>query len=115
LNTFLSTTAAGQVFYQLLVYRGNHHRSCDDWTLPANMTRLVVGHTPDDSVRVSCGGKLLAIDSSLSRYFRNSGNMYCRHKIASTNGRYQCDNMQEQCQGQIVRMMQDGRIDILQA
>ncbi len=41
------------------------------------VTRIVVGHTPDGDVRESCGGKLLATDSSLSRHFRAFGNLYC--------------------------------------
>ena len=32
-----------------------------------NVSRIAVGHTPEDSVRVRCGGRLLALDSTLSR------------------------------------------------
>lgn len=41
------------------------------------VTRIVVGHTPDNDVRERCGGKLLATDSSLSRHVRAFGNLYC--------------------------------------
>lgn len=46
---------------------------------PSNtgVTRIVVGHTPGGTVRESCGGKLLAVDSSLSRHYRAFGNNYC--------------------------------------
>ena len=39
--------------------------------------RIAVGHTPGLEVRVRCGGRLLALDSSLGRDFRAYGNMYC--------------------------------------
>jgi len=41
------------------------------------LQRIVVGHTPDDEVRMLCGGALVAGDSALSRPFRAFGNHYC--------------------------------------
>ena len=48
------------------------------------VARVAVGHTPGEDARELCGGKLLAIDSSLSRPFRAFGNLYC--PVPSSSG-----------------------------
>lgn len=81
-----------------------------------NLSRVVVGHTPGRDVRVSCGGKLLAIDSSLSRAFRASGNNYCAASCGEAAGggasgeacSRVCPTRSERCEGQIVRLVRAG-------
>mmetsp|Transcript_109836 Transcript_109836/g.309714 ORF Transcript_109836/g.309714 Transcript_109836/m.309714 type:complete len:458 (+) Transcript_109836:25-1398(+) len=67
---------------------------------------IVVGHTPGDSVRLSCGRKLVAADSSLSRYFRAFGNLYC--PVGTEVGRPSssgCDApISETCEGHASRL-----------
>lgn len=70
--------------HELVTYRGLH-KSCDEVAEVLDMLNdtadgpelLVVGHTPGDNVRLSCDGRFAALDSSLSRYFRQHGNLYC--------------------------------------
>lgn len=68
-----------------------------------NVSRLAVGHTPADSVRVRCGGRLLALDSTLSRSFRAHGNFYCDAQMERDEPRI-CPPRNEACEGQIVRL-----------
>ena len=68
-----------------------------------NASRIAVGHTPEDSVRIRCGGRLLALDSCLSRSFRASGNYYCDAVTERRDARI-CPPRKEQCEGQIVRL-----------
>jgi hypothetical protein len=119
LNTFLDETPEGRLVYTMLTYRGNHQEhsnachSMEDF-LPHGANRIVVGHTPSSNIRKKCNGKLLAVDSSLSRYFRNSGNWYCPggYEIHSSNLKFQCDSIEEKCQGQIVKLTA-GRVEVL--
>jgi len=112
LNTFLDTTNEGQAIYEMLTFRGNHNvENCVHLPqiLPEGATRLGVGHTPNSNVQFKCDGKFMALDSSLGRHFRNSGNEYCRGDRfqKSLNGRYACRKMNEKCEGQIVRIIND--------
>ena len=112
LNAFLDTTTEGQVLYEMLTFRGNHNvQACQylPQLLPPGATRLGVGHTPNYNVKSMCNGKLMALDSSLGRYFRNSGNEYCRgDKVQqSSNGKYVCRKMNSECKGQIMRIRND--------
>jgi len=68
-----------------------------------NVSRIAVGHTPEDSVRIRCGGRLLAIDSTLSRSFRAHGNYYCDAHMEREEPRI-CPPRNEACEGQIVRL-----------
>lgn len=112
--SFLSDTIEGQIIYDLVTYRGNHNsdrttsttcnqslnRLLDGKTIEG-VTKLAVGHTPGNSVRIgSCVNNInnneelhqredevkskksafLAVDSSLGRHFRAFGNMYCNVK-----------------------------------
>jgi hypothetical protein len=104
--------------------------------LPKGIFRLAVGHTPSSNVRIKdCthhsnnnnkiltmssstsrrltesqhiidGYSIFALDSALSRWFRNSGNDYCSgtHTYHSFNQQYTCHKKVDQCQGQIVRI-----------
>jgi Calcineurin-like phosphoesterase len=102
--------------------------------LPQGMYRLAVGHTPSSNIRIndcnllddfSSGASsrrktkqqqlshgyyenytIFALDSALSRWFRNSGNDYCSgtHAYQSSNRQYTCHQMIHQCEGQIIRM-----------
>jgi hypothetical protein len=112
LNKFLDDTPEGRAIYEMVGYRGNHAKdACLNLAnlLPEGATRLGVGHTPGWDVRIQCNGNFLALDSSLGRYFRNSGNEYCRGHIEqhSSNGRFKCRKMNDECHGQIIRLRND--------
>jgi len=120
LSKFVTETYEGQVIYNMLTYRGNHNLnacpSLKQTLLPSvSVKRLCVGHTPASHIRVSCDDTFLAVDSSLGRWFRNSGNEYCRgtYRQVSQNGRYQCNVMNDRCEGQILRIV-DGVPEIIQ-
>jgi len=124
LAKFVMETREGNAIYDMLTYRGNHDAAgCSPlrrllFEQLQGVRRLGVGHTPADSVRVSCDGAFLALDSALGRWFRNSGNDYCPgdRDRTSRNGRYQCRKIVEMdadeldhshCRGQIVRIVND--------
>lgn len=110
---FMSGTTMGQLVYNIVVYRGNHKiSSCEELVLPKQIERLAVGHTPGRSVRTACGARFLALDSSLSRWFRNSGNQYCHGDSNHIDGNFQCTRKVNKCEGQIVRIRGDD-VDIL--
>ena len=119
LQEFLTKTQAGQIVYDLVTYRGNHKEDACAFLphiLPETVKRLAVGHTPSASVRLRCeGDTFLALDSSLSRWFRNSGNEYCYgdKTQVSSNGRFQCRKKSEQCKGQIVRILSNGTVEVV--
>ena len=73
-----------------------------------NVSRIAVGHTPGDSVRVECGGEFLALDSALGRHFRASGNNYCESELVSATAGYACPRVSDACEGQIVRFRRNG-------
>jgi predicted MPP superfamily phosphohydrolase len=125
---FITGTQVGQIMYDMLTFRGNHkiqEGACDalDQLLPEGVTRLGVGHTPDMDVRLLCDGHFLALDSSLGRWFRNSGNLYCHGQypvlmdVAKSDGQQYliCDQKNEQCEGQIIRLThgKDGTAEII--
>jgi hypothetical protein len=114
LGAFLRDTTPGQLVYHLATFRGNHKaENCQDLILPATITRLAVGHTPGQIVRNPCpNGQFLALDSSLSRWFRNSGNQYCKGDVHQQVGDYACTRKANDCQGQIVRLRGD-QVEIL--
>lgn len=72
-----------------------------------NVSRIAVGHTPADSVRVRCGGRLLAVDSTLSRSFRAHGNFYCSEAMTAADPTV-CPPINQACEGQIVRLERSG-------
>ncbi|KAL7542929.1 hypothetical protein ACHAXR_012214 [Thalassiosira sp. AJA248-18] len=138
----------GYVVYELLTYRGNHP-GYSNWdsegtyeedptdddkvckTLHEMLShmegidRIAVGHTPDWGIRIMCNGAFLALDSTLGRWIRGSGNEYCpgpehfenRKGVeiprTSRDGKYQCEEIKEVCEGQIVRLDSDGSVNIL--
>ena len=116
---FLTETQMGQIVYDLLVYRGNHQPDACGALKSAlqamkGIARLAVGHTPGDQIKIRCDGQFLALDSTLGRWIRASGNEYCRGYTSykSSNGRSVCEKIELQCQGQIVRL-RNGEIDVL--
>jgi Calcineurin-like phosphoesterase len=135
LQTFLQQHLHGRTVYDMLTYRGNHKDTACDWlpqVLPDHTTRLALGHTPSGTVRIrNCRGgsdaasstsssskndlQILALDSALSRWFRNSGNDYClgNHVNVSSDGQYECGRKSNRCQGQIVRIAND-RVQVLE-
>ena len=66
-----------------------------------NVSRIAVGHTPGDSVRVECGGEFLALDSALGRRFRASGSNYCESELVSATAGYACPRVSDACEGKI--------------
>jgi Calcineurin-like phosphoesterase len=136
LQTFLQQHLHGRTVYDMLTFRGNHKDTACDWlpqVLPEHTTRLALGHTPSGTVRIrNCRGsgassassatssskndlQILALDSALSRWFRNSGNDYClgNHVNVSSDGRYECGRKSNRCQGQIVRIVND-KVQVLE-
>ena len=119
LGSFIEQTEEGQIIYNLLTFRGNHQEGACPYLpqlLPDGASRLGVGHTPDYSIRLLCDNTFLALDSSLGRWFRNSGNEYCpgQNEIDSSNGRYRCNEINDQCEGQIIKLTGDGSIEMIQ-
>ena len=72
-----------------------------------NASRIAVGHTPEDHVRIRCGGRLLALDSTLSRTFRAHGNFYCDATTEKADP-HTCPPRKEACEGEIVRLERSG-------
>ena len=102
----------GRAVYDLVTYRGNHGNCASITALKRalGVSHIVVGHTPDEDVRVNCNGAFLAADSLLSRWIRTSGNFYCRGDEVelSNNGRFTCDAVGDVCNGQIVKFTKKG-------
>lgn len=131
---FMTQNQIGQILYDMLTFRGNHKDgACEHLSdlLPDGATRLGVGHTPDQNIRLMCDGNFMALDSSLGRWFRNSGNLYCHGKHpmvmnsagGATSGsppqKYLiCDEMNHHCEGQIIKLTKndagDGIEEIIQ-
>ena len=117
LNYFLENTFHGQLIEEFIWYRGNFKKDgCD--MLQSHIqnnpseeffSRIAVGHTPDMNIRQLCNNTLLAVDSSLSRWFRVMGNNYCRgDKIQiSSNGQFECPKINHHCEGEIIKIMND--------
>lgn len=138
----------GHVVYELLTYRGNHpgyakwetHGEFDDDESDSDevcatlndmlskmegIDRIAVGHTPNDEIQIMCGGSFLALDSTLGRWIRGTGNEYCpgpehferRQGVdvarTSRNGNYRCGDIKKVCEGQIVRLDSDKSVNIL--
>lgn len=142
----------GEAVYELMTYRGNHpgyakwesHGTYDEdeatnqdevcktlhdmLRTMDGIDRIAVGHTPDSNIRIYCDGAFLALDSTLGRWIRGSGNEYCpgpEHfanrkegggvlpSRRSRNGRYTCEEIKEVCEGQIVRLDSDGSVNVL--
>lgn len=97
--------AARPEAYGLVEFRGLHG-DCAQVAAVAralNVSRVAVGHTPADAVRVRCGGSLLALDSALGRWFRAAGNHYCGDG-GEEGGGEGCPRRAERCEGQVVRL-----------
>ena len=138
----------GYVVYELLTYRGNHpgyanwesHEEYDDsesdlhevcatlhkmLSKMEGIDRIAVGHTPEWDVQVRCDGAFLALDSTLGRWIRGTGNEYCpgpehfeKRKgfdvpRTSRDGKYRCNEVKKQCEGSIVRLDSDMSVNIL--
>eukprot|EP00580_Thalassiosira_gravida_P014348 CAMPEP_0201683896 /NCGR_PEP_ID=MMETSP0494-20130426/52361_1 /ASSEMBLY_ACC=CAM_ASM_000839 /TAXON_ID=420259 /ORGANISM="Thalassiosira gravida, Strain GMp14c1" /LENGTH=521 /DNA_ID=CAMNT_0048167683 /DNA_START=244 /DNA_END=1809 /DNA_ORIENTATION=+ len=138
----------GHVVYELLTYRGNHpgygkwesHGTFDEdegdsdkvceilhdmLSHMEGIDRIAVGHTPDDNIRIMCDGAFMALDSTLGRWIRGSGNEYCpgpehfenRKGVdvprTSRDGKYRCDEIKAVCEGQIVRLDSDGSVNVI--
>jgi hypothetical protein len=120
LYSFITETDIGEAIYTMVTYRGNHHYStCHQFQQLLNsmqgVIRLGVGHTPSSTVRIRCNGTFLALDSTLGRWIRASGNEYCRGDSTYTYGNFICPQINDNCQGQIVRIGSDDHsVEIIQ-
>jgi hypothetical protein len=98
--------------HELVEFRGLHKDCAQVGAVTAalNVSRVAVGHTPDDTVRVLCGGALLALDSALGRWFRTAGNSYCQGDVdqLSSRGEVACPMKASRCEGQVVRLTRVG-------
>ena len=138
----------GEVVYELLTYRGNHpgyanwetsgefdedesdsDQVCatlhDMLSKMEGIDRIAVGHTPNWEIQILCDGAFLALDSTLGRWIRGTGNEYCpgpehferRQGVdvarTSRNGKYSCDEIKKVCEGQIVRLDSDMSVNKL--
>ncbi|KAG8464229.1 hypothetical protein KFE25_003292 [Diacronema lutheri] len=101
------------VVHELVEFRGLHGDCAQVAAVAAalNVSRIAVGHTPANDVRVSCGGALLALDSALGRWFRGSGNNYCdgETEARSRRGGLICPRKAAGCHGQIVRLGREAK------
>ncbi|KAJ1636398.1 hypothetical protein T492DRAFT_835356 [Pavlovales sp. CCMP2436] len=91
-------------------------------TAALNVSRIAVGHTPANNVRISmiqkeeekeeksCGGALLALDSALARWFRTAGNHYCHGEEEghSSRGQVVCPLKAASCDGQVTHFTRAG-------
>ena len=105
-----SGVAAPAEAHELVEYRGLHG-NCGEVAAVRrafNVSRIAVGHTPGDSVRVECDGEFVALDSALGRHFRASGNNYCESELVSETAGYACPRVSDACEGQIVRFRRNG-------
>lgn len=103
LPDFLARNPAAQ---ELVEYRGLHTDCAEvaDVCRALNVSRIAVGHTPADEVRSLCGGRLLALDSALGRWFRASGNSYCTGSedgIGPVSKSIVCPRKHAECEGQV--------------
>jgi hypothetical protein len=115
---FLSTTKTGQAVEKMLFYRGNHdgEAACQELRSILDgmdgVQQLAVGHTPGENIRQLCGNQFLALDSLLGRWIRTSGNYYCPTETRAV-GNFRCPDLEQRCLGQIVKIDQDGEVDII--
>jgi len=111
-----------ELLLQATTYRGFHAddpRGCGEVDAViramqevANVSRIVVGHTPDAEVRIRCRERLIAADSALSRYYRAYGNRYCpiktdAQRLANTGCR---TPVSTECDGQVAHLQATGKV-----
>ena len=118
---FIEQTREGRIASDLMLHRGNHKGENACFELAAmldsmeGVERLVVGHTPGKNVRIKCDDSFFAVDSLLGRYIRTSGNHYCPDEgRASRTGKFVCPPLTEHCEGQIIVITGDDKIELLQ-
>ncbi|CAE7327624.1 SLP2 [Symbiodinium natans] len=123
LGQLLQDGGAGlELLQQATTYRGFHAddpRGCSEVESVlravrkvANVSRIVVGHTPDDEVRIRCREKLVAADAALSRYYRAYGNRYCPIKTdVQRLANAGCSApVPAECQGQVAHLQSNGKV-----
>eukprot|EP00927_Polykrikos_kofoidii_P059482 TRINITY_DN54632_c0_g1_i1.p1 TRINITY_DN54632_c0_g1~~TRINITY_DN54632_c0_g1_i1.p1 ORF type:complete len:482 (+),score=38.71 TRINITY_DN54632_c0_g1_i1:71-1516(+) len=128
LQTMMGSSGSAELVHEAVTYRGffdtksrSGPSACEEVRAvlkhlqrDSGVELVVVGHTPEDTVRISCGGRLGAVDSSLSRYFRAYGNLYCPIAVEGVKRRPHagCTTpVPEQCAGEASRLRRsyDGR------
>ncbi|CAK9088929.1 unnamed protein product [Durusdinium trenchii] len=99
-----------EMLHEALTYRDFHGRGgCKEvdkaleLVRPEGVQMIIVGHTAGRNVRKLCSGRLLAADSSLSRFYRAHGNRYCPVQVAADRPG-SCARAVSKCAGQASRM-----------
>ena len=86
-QSLLGSAGSAELIHEATVYRGLHGgrhggggggcKEVQDIIAllgsDTGVELIIVGHTPADSIRLTCKGQFAAVDSSLSRYFRAYG------------------------------------------
>lgn len=94
-----------ETLHEVVTYRGFHgRRGCKEvdqvlQLLKDDVQMIVVGHTAGKTVRQICGDRLVAADSSLSRFYRSYGNRYCPVRVV-TERHGICSRQLSPCAGQ---------------
>eukprot|EP00435_Cladocopium_sp_Y103_P010442 s2088_g2.t1 len=104
--------------HEVVTYRGFHgRRGCREVDQVLHLLKeddvqmIVVGHTAGKTVRQTCGDRLVAADSSLSRFYRSYGNRYCPVQVA-TERHGTCSRKLSPCAGQAARV-HEGRVTLV--
>ena len=104
--------------HEVVTYRGFHGRKgCKEVDQVLSLLKdegvklIVVGHTPGNTVRKHCRDRLVAADSSLSRFYRAYGNRYCPVQVAADR-HGTCNKALSPCAGQAVHV-QNGNINLI--
>ncbi len=109
----LDRLLARRPLIQTLVEDRKLHRDCARARRVAralNVSRVGVGHTPSLLAHESCDGALLALDSSLARWFRANGNLFCATAGSSEldgGGGGVCSRAGRTCEGAIARFVRE--------
>ncbi|CAJ1402099.1 unnamed protein product [Effrenium voratum] len=97
------------LLHEAVTYRGLHGAAgCSEvdkvLDLLPDIEMIVLGHTPGEEVRRSCGNRLVSADSALSRYYRAYGNHYCPVQVAAERKGACRRTVAKQCAGQASRL-----------
>lgn len=102
----------------VVTYRGFHgRRACREVDQALHLLKdddvqmIVVGHTAGKTVRQMCGDRLVAADSSLSRFYRSYGNRFCPVQVV-TERHGTCSRKLSPCAGQAARIHK-GRVTLV--
>lgn len=107
-----------EMVHEVVTYRGFHgRRGCREVDQALHLLKdddvqmIVVGHTAGKTVRQMCGDRLVAADSSLSRFYRSYGNRFCPVQVV-TERHGTCSRKLSPCAGQAARIHK-GRVTLV--